>query len=78
LPLLNPAVVDPITGRVISKTPVTSDFTFSANTVANLGKITSVIFIGTLNSPAGGTQFAKIFNDNTIDVKMGAKVKQKM
>jgi len=79
--LLDPAKIDSITGRVISKSPTMLDFTFSPYTVANLGKITSIIFMGTLNSPKdekGKPQYAKIFKDNTIDVKIGAKVKQKM
>ena len=77
IPLLAPAVTDPNTGLVTTKTPTTTDFALDSSEVANLGNVKKVIFTGTVSSPGNGSQYAKIYSNYTIDIKIGAKAKLK-
>ncbi len=75
--LLAPAIIDPNTGMVISKTATTTDFELDSTAVANLSKVKKVVFTGSVYSAGYGKQYAKIYHNYTIDVKLGAKAKLK-
>ena len=77
IPLLAPAAIDANTGIVTAKTPTTTDFELDSTAVANLSKVKKVVFTGSVSSPGNGTQYAKIYHNYTIDVKLGAKAKLK-
>ena len=76
--LLKPAIIDPVSNKVISKTLNIKDFILGSKVMPLLKKVNKIIFKGTLSSPSSGNQSAKIYSNQTIDINIGAKAHYKM
>ncbi|MFP5041960.1 hypothetical protein [Parasediminibacterium sp. JCM 36343] len=76
-----PGITDPVSGKVIAKTPNLLDFPLDSTVIPNLSKVAKVIFTGSISSPSdnkGGNLNSKIYSFEGIDIKIGARAKLKI
>jgi hypothetical protein len=75
--LIRPAQVDG-NNKVIGKTLTVADIGLGKNIVPVLNKVSHIILIGTLSSPANGAKPALLYANQTMDVHIGAKAHLKI